>query len=1422
VSGIRRLLTTSRNPKAVVLAVAVIAGTLGFALSGVGASSAAASVTPTSGLGTGGPGPTVPANAVAMPTLWTANSRTYKDRPDGPYTTIFYTQPINVKGPEGAWRPMEGTTIPTEPATAGPARPPHIDASVTVGASQDCPIESNHATESLCSSTSDKVGWDTVDTDNTLIQFNIKEALSPDANVLNAQLGMYLSGSSTSNSVSVSAYAVLKPWTTSATWNTYDGTHAWTEAGAEKAGSDYTTTNTVLNPSVVAPAGWAHWYPTQIVQEWANGTLENRGLVLADTTQRKTNDALTFNSSKASSNKPYLTISWTPRGQEDPPAYTMQPFPIDETSTMKVNLASGDLFVNSNDLSVTPKAGPPLLAEHNYDSRNTEGGTVNPWYSLPGASVYADGSVAIGINRYDFEPFIRQSNGTFLTPRGIHATLCEINETTCKRNTVDVPNKGKYALTFNENGTTPFYREGYKIDFGENGGVWSIADPEGHAIAWNYEGKLTLKDGEGHTFTRNTATVNGFTVTSSWVESGGGTREVKYAYNSGGKLETYTDAESHKTKYVYDTDGELSEITAPSGTVTKLYYTADTSRRITKIEGAEENGSKGTWEYTYYEVGKAPAPCTASQKATVVTETNGNEEPPITYCSNVWDEVEQVSGYPKTGQPGQYVKQEENIGENRRETASVNLASGNLLVESQEIVQEAANQYMMLRRYYNSQATQTRSSLGSRWRWGTGPGVYLVDFGSMIAVHGPSGYIVLLNRTPTGTYTAPPLFEGTVTKNANGSYTVATEDNRSGSFNSNGVLTSETSEVGNVFTVGDTTLSGKRILKSLAPASGKPFEATYDATPHVTETMDPASGLRHYEYDASGRLKTYTDPSSAKTEYAYNASGLLEKIAKPEGMETVAYSGGKVSEVTSTVTGGEPLTTKFTYQAAASPPCNPPTDVSETIVTYPEGAQESLCFTATGEFTGPFGGSEAEEPEEHFTGSLEAPTEWCEEDPELHKADCGLEEGPPDPTPEEDLPRPDYGIADNTSLTTGSPPIFNYFEVSKPFQELKVVKVRRTVPWNLVWEVERYETEVSEKKPGQDPAGDVAKLQDLEKWIAEAKRIGAQPYIGFDDQCNGENSPGTPAPEWFNPLIEGQKKPCAEAPSKGQYKAAVERFLKPRKHPTLGEVHNFEALNEPNLRGMAPNGTEHVKPTWSRTQKEHPAYASGPGGARLAGEYWRALNGLCSTEVRKAEGKPECFVAAGDFLDTEMPEAKHSVYFSEYKGGMGKTKGAWRWGWHAYRDGEVTQIEPILTKEGEKNQLSRWWGRFKSYQAAVDEFMHKAKYKEPDIWLTEQGVVFFRKAAETQAKPWRNKRIAEGIMNAYVKAERQLTTAHASGRKIQIRAFFYYALLGAPKFDSGLLEAETLPSGEGIFKRPFLAPKEPRENFRIYKQKTPG
>jgi len=589
-----------------------------------------------SALGTRGAGPSIPAGAVALPALFTATSRTY-EAADGPYYTTVYSTPVNVKEANGTWKPVEGATSGTSsPSTR--ASQVHAYSSVTSGASQDCPMASNSPTTSLCSSTSDTVGYDGTNTDNSLVQFNVKEALPTGATVLNAELGMYLWQSSTKTAVSVSAYAVTRPWTTSATWNTYDGTNAWTSPGG-----DVSTVNTVANSSVTTPAGWAHWYPTQIVQEWVNGegtNKENHGLLLADTTQKTTNDLLSFYSSKATSaNKPYMTISWRPRGQEDPPFYSMQSLGLGNHATMKVNLASGDLFVNSTDLAVRG-VGIPFLAEHNYDSLNSEGGSVNPWYSLPGATVYADGSLAIGINRYDFEPYILQSNGEFKTPPGMsNATLCKVNGTTCKGNSVD-GTKAVYALTFNEPGNSPLYAQGNKIDFGSTGGVWSIADRYGNALAYNYEGGLKIKDTQGRTFTRHTTEVKGFPDTSSWVESGGGTREVKYAYNSDGNLETYTDAEGNKTKYTYES-GRLKEYKDPKGNVTSLTY--DSNHRIEKITLPEVGGKHPTWEYHYF----AGTDATHGHKCeraseelisdkTVVKDPRGNES---TFCANVEDEV---------------------------------------------------------------------------------------------------------------------------------------------------------------------------------------------------------------------------------------------------------------------------------------------------------------------------------------------------------------------------------------------------------------------------------------------------------------------------------------------------------------------------------------------------------------------------------------------------------------------------------------------------------------------------------------------------------------------------------------------------------------------------------------------------------------
>ena len=79
----------------------------------------------------------------------------------------------------------------------------------------------------------------------------------------------------------------------------------------------------------------------------------------------------------------------------------------------------------------------------------------------------------------------------------------------------------------------------------------------------------------------------------------------------------------------------------------------------------------------------------------------------------------------------------------------------------------------------------------------------------------------------------------------------------------------------------------------------------------------------------------------------------------------------------------------------------------------------------------------------------------------------------------------------------------------------------------------------------------------------------------------------------------------------------------------------------------------------------------------------------------KAEKRPECVVAAGDFLDSYMPDAFHKktphggtnpgyTYFHEYAAGMGALPKPYRWAWHAYTDGSQTRESRL------KNRPKQW------------------------------------------------------------------------------------------------------------------------------------
>lgn len=657
-------------------------------------------------------------------------------------------------------------------------------------------------------------------------------------------------------------------------------------------------------------------------------------------------------------------------------------------------------------------------------------------------------------------------------------------------------------------------------------------------------------------------------------------------------------------------------------------------------------------------------------------------------------------------------------------------------------------------------------------------------------------------------------YEGTLTKHSDGTYTLTDADNPTYQFNSAGILTSETTEEGNTFSIIDTTLGGASVLQKLVASSGAALEVKYNATPRVSEVVSPGGQKRTYEYNGGGQL-VRTTASTGSVEYGYDGNGYLNKITTPEATETVTTVSGKVAEVSVTRAGETGMSVKkFSYQAASAPSCRPPGDVTETTVT--RGTEsEVLCFNARGENTTP----ESEEEQASEGEGAEQP-EITEEACEKGTAGryCGQEELPAEPNEEEEgeeaamrgarqaatkpvlKPGPGlegsrYGIADNNRLTEREGhPGFNIF--SNPwFEQLKPVIVRRTIAWNLVLEANR------------GVAYDQGLLADLEEWIVNVRKLNGghgQPLITFE-HCY---EPG----QWVNPEPEakGAVMQCDEPAGVLAYKLAVEAFLA---HPmkngegTIGHlVHRYTPWDEPNNRGMF-NG-EHVEPTYNRPD--------------LAGKYWYELDELCRT------GAYACEVAAGDFLDKDMSNALSELhkggavspeykYMKEYLNAMEDPHKANRWAWHAYGDGEATQ------KGAFRGNPKKWWGQFKNFAKVVQKFDPAA-----NIWLTEQGVVYTEPGRKRI--PRKDEGLADSTLTAFVKSgKRELVRICG-----KIKAFYYYEMraedpaakenpatkekLEFEGFDTGLLEEKPEKAGEPTYNERSAG--APRHIYYLYKEKT--
>ena len=183
-----------------------------------------------------------------------------------------------------------------------------IDPTVeTLDPSPDCHISSGtRADNTYCGFNYLKVGWDDSGKRRSLLKFPVSQ-LPEGAQVVDADLKLYLSDATTSNGASIDLHRAIQPWGEGVTWKrrTWDDLDTWNTNGGD-FNSEVYATRTLAGGT----PGYKAWDATSLTRGWLEGTFLNRGILLKQKSEG-INNLLTFTSYQgAPSEWPTLEVEY--------------------------------------------------------------------------------------------------------------------------------------------------------------------------------------------------------------------------------------------------------------------------------------------------------------------------------------------------------------------------------------------------------------------------------------------------------------------------------------------------------------------------------------------------------------------------------------------------------------------------------------------------------------------------------------------------------------------------------------------------------------------------------------------------------------------------------------------------------------------------------------------------------------------------------------------------------------------------------------------------------------------------------------------------------------------------------------------------------------------------------------------------------
>ncbi len=481
--------------------------------------------------------------------------------------------------------------------------PVEVDPTTYVGFTRVCEIASGSLQNTSNCTTSDMtagVGRENGRVHRLLVKFDIDEirSLIGDDQLVTSADFFYWYTAANPATVQLNVHELTRSFEAGATWNTYDGTNAWTYPGGDGQ-YEPESWQTMYSDWV---GGWVGLGVGRLVQGWMDGTIDNHGIgvIPADESLDRIDNMQSFG----------LVIESRPKTGAQPQA-TFEEVQPTAGSKARVNVANGNLVLTETDL--TAGSGNQAIGvqrKHNSLGDLATGTPGSGWVPRYGAETtlwqhWVDRSYILEGPGGLAGRFHRKADYTYQAPPGWNATLVENNDSTV-------------TVTFTDTG------EAWHFDTSEPRRLTKVTRSGGYEIDLTYGpgGLVTLEDND-----ENTVTYTYDAQTDELQSISDGTTSRQYTLTGGKLLAVAPPSGGTGVQYSYDSNDRLTEITYPGASRLAVAY--DSTGRVTSLTQKPDSNPANDLTTTFA-YSSPTTPClTADFGKTTVTYPNAQTR---TYC----------------------------------------------------------------------------------------------------------------------------------------------------------------------------------------------------------------------------------------------------------------------------------------------------------------------------------------------------------------------------------------------------------------------------------------------------------------------------------------------------------------------------------------------------------------------------------------------------------------------------------------------------------------------------------------------------------------------------------------------------------------------------------------------------------------------